>query len=186
LVNSALNQLSAKLNRPQAEVQKDVLEFFRGRLVNLLANDNPSDVVEAAVSAGFDDLADLAARVKALSAFRQREDYQALTAAFKRVCNIVKEGVDAPVDPSLFQDEAEHTLYKAFQEAKVKAETETARQAYLEALAEIAAIKWAVDGFFDAVMVMAEDEKVRSNRLALLTAISRLFGRIADFAKLSG
>ena len=186
LVECALNQLATKLNRPQAEVKNDVLEFFRGRLVNLLANDNPTDVVEAAIAAGFDDLADLSARVTALSAFRQREDYQALTAAFKRVCNIVKDGVDAPVEPALFQDEAEHTLYKAFQEAKIKAETETGRQAYLEALTEIAAIKGAVDGFFDAVMVMAEDEKVRTNRLALLTAISRLFGRIADFGKLSG
>jgi glycyl-tRNA synthetase beta chain len=186
LVDSSLNQLSAKLNRPQAEVKNDVLEFFRGRLVNLLANDNPTDVVEAAVSAGFDDLADATDRVKALAAFRQREDYQALTAAFKRVCNIVKEGVDAPVDPALFQDEAEHTLYKTFQGAKIKAEAEIGRQAYLPALVEIAAIKGAVDGFFDAVMVMAEDERVRTNRLALLTAISRLFGRIADFAKLSG
>ena len=186
LLDKALEQLGTKLARPRAEVHNDVLEFFRGRLTNLLTNDHPTDVVEAAISTGFDDLTDLAARVTALTAFRQREDYQALTAAFKRVCNIVKEGVDAPVDPALFQDEAEHTLYKAFLEAKIKAEDKTSRQAYLEALAEIAAIKWAVDGFFDAVMVMAEDERIRTNRLALLTAISRLFERIADFGKLSG
>ncbi len=186
LLDNALGLLAAKLTRPQAEVKNDVLEFFRGRVVNLLINDYPTDVVEAAVSVGFDDLADLAARVRAVSDFRKRPDYQALTAAFKRVCNIVKDGVDAPVDPTLFQDEAEQTLYQAFQEAKVKAQEETARQSYLEALAEIAAIKGAVDHFFDAVMVMAEDERVRTNRLALLTAISRLFGRIAHFAKLAG
>lgn len=174
-----------RLTRPNETLETDIIEFFRGRFVNLLAEQYPADVVDAAVSAGFDDLADVAARITALATFRQRDDYQALTAAFKRVCNIVKDGVDAPVDPALFQDEAEHTLYKAFQEAKVKAEAETAKGAYLEALTEIAAIKWAVDTFFDAVMVMAEDEKVRSNRLALLTAISRLFGGIADFAKLS-
>jgi glycyl-tRNA synthetase beta chain len=186
LVDSALSQLAPKLTRPRDEVRHDILEFFRGRLTNLLANDIPADVIEAALAIGFDDLADLAARVKALATFRKREDYLALTAAFKRVCNIVKEGIDAPVDPALFQDEAEHTLYKAFQEAKVKAETEIADQNYLKALAEIAAIKWAVDGFFDAVMVMADEEKVRANRLALLTAISRLFGKVADFGKLSG
>ncbi len=186
LLEGALTQLSAKLNRPQSAVQTDVLEFFRGRLVNLLVNEHPADVVEAAVSAGFDDLTDTVARVKALASFRQRDDYQSLTAAFKRVCNIVKEGIDAPVDPALFEDEAEHTLYQAFQGAKVKVTADTPRQAYLEALTEIAGIRWAVDGFFDAVMVMAEDAKIRTNRLALLTAVSRLFTKIADFAKLAG
>ncbi len=185
LVDSALDRLAAKLVRPRIEVRSDVLEFFRGRLVNLLGNQSPADVVEAAVSVGFDDLADLAARSRALTAFRLRDDYQALTVAFKRVCNIVKDGVDLAVDPALFRDEAEHTLYKAFQEATMKAETETARRAYLEALGEIAAIKWAIDGFFDAVMVMADDQAVRTNRLALLTSINRLFGRIADFSRLS-
>ena len=185
LIDQTLQLLGSKLTRPAAEVQADVLEFFRGRFVNLLAEQYPADVVDAAVAVGFDDPADVAARIVALAAFRQRDDYQSLTAAFKRVCNIVKDGVDAPVDPALFQDEAEHTLYKAFQEAKVKAEAETARAAYQEALTEIAAIKWAVDTFFDSVMVMADDERVRTNRLALLTAISRMFGAIADFARLS-
>ena len=185
LVDSALELLADKLVRPRAEVRSDLLEFFRGRLVNLLGNRSPADVVEAVVSVGFDDLADLAARCKALTAFRLRDDYQALTTAFKRVCNIVKDGVDGAVDPALFREEAEHTLYKAFQEAAMKAEAATARRAYLEALGEIAAIKWAIDGFFDAVMVMADDQAVRTNRLALLTAINRLFGKIADFSRLS-
>lgn len=185
-IDRALQLLAAKSTRKIDEVQTELLEFFKGRFVNLMADQYPADVVDASVAARFDDLTDLADRIKALATFRQRDDYQALTVTFKRVCNIVKEGVDAPVDPSLFQDETEHTLYKAFQEAKIKADDATGRRAYQEALTEIAAIKWAVDGFFDAVMVMADDEKVRVNRLALLTAISRLFGRIADFSRLSG
>jgi glycyl-tRNA synthetase beta chain len=106
--------------------------------------------------------------------------------AFKRVCNIVKEGVDAPVDPALFKDEAEHTLYRVLQETCTAAQEKVEQRLYLEALSDIAGLKWAIDTFFDAVMVMAEDQAVRFNRLALLTAINRLFGKVADFGRLAG
>ncbi len=186
LINASLELLSAKLTRPREEVQRDVQEFFRGRFVNLLGNAHPTDVVEAAVAAGFDDLADCAQRIRALDTFRLRDDFQPLTVAFKRVCNIVKEGVDAPVDPALFTDEAEHTLYRVLQETRTAAQEKVEQHQYLEALSDIAGLKWAVDAFFDAVMVMAEDQAVRTNRLALLTTINRLFGKVADFGKLAG
>lgn len=185
VISHSLDLLAAKLTRPRDEVQRDVLEFFRGRFINLLGNTYPVDVVEAAASAGFDDLTDCAERIRALDSFRQRDDFQPLTVAFKRVCNIVKEGVDAAVDPSLFRDEAEHTLYRVVQETKTATHDKINRHQYLEALSDIAGLKWAVDAFFDAVMVMAEDLPVRTNRLALLTSINRLFGKIADFNRLA-
>jgi glycyl-tRNA synthetase beta chain len=185
VISRSLDLLAAKLTRPRDEVQRDVLEFFRGRFINLLGNAYPVDVVEAAASAGFDDLTDCAERIRALDSFRQREDFQPLTVAFKRVCNIVKEGVDAAVDPALFRDEAEHTLYRVVQETKTATHDKINRHQYLEALSDIAGLKWAVDAFFDAVMVMAEDLPVRTNRLALLTSINRLFGKIADFSRLA-
>jgi len=186
LISSSLDLLSAKLLRPRDEVQRDLLEFFRGRFVNLLGNAHPTDVVEAAVAAGFDDLAECAERIRALDTFREREDFLPLTVAFKRVCNIVKEGVDSPVVPALFKDEAEHTLYRVLQETGTTAREKINQHQYLEALSDIAGLKWAVDAFFDAVMVMAEDLEVRANRLALLTTINRLFGKIADFGRLAG
>jgi glycyl-tRNA synthetase beta chain len=185
VISRSLDLLAAKLTRPRDEVQRDVLEFFRGRFINLLGNAYPVDVVEAAASAGFDDLTDCAERIRALDSFRQRDDFQPLTVAFKRVCNIVKEGVDAAVDPALFRDEAEHTLYRVVQETKTATHDKINRHQYLEALSDIAGLKWAVDAFFDAVMVMAEDLPVRTNRLALLTSINRLFGKIADFSRLA-
>lgn len=185
LVGASLDLLATKLTRPRDEVQKDLLEFFKGRFVNLLGNSLPTDLVEAGVASGFEDLADCAQRIHALDAFRQRDDFQPLTIAFKRVCNIVKEGVDAPVDPTLFVDEAEHTLYRVLQETSTTALAKIGSCQYLEALSDIASLKWAVDAFFDAVMVMAEDPAVRTNRLALLTSINRLFSKIADFSRLS-
>ncbi|AJE04242.1 glycine--tRNA ligase subunit beta [Geobacter pickeringii] len=184
-VDRALELLAAKLIRPAAEVRGDVLEFFRGRFVNLMADRYPVDAVDAAVAAGCGDLVDAAARIAALAEFKNRPDFEPLAVAFKRVCNIVKEGIDRPVDAALFQEPAEGELHKALLSVRADVEARTAAGDYLAALAGIAALKGAVDDFFDKVMVMAEDERVRLNRLALLTGIARLFGSIADFAKIA-
>lgn len=184
-IGKALELLAVKLTRPAAEVKADVLEFFRGRFVNLMADRYPTDAVDAAVAAGFDDLVDAEARIAALAAFKGRPDFDSLAVAFKRVCNIVKEGVDLPVDATLFQESAEGALFAAYQQVRADVEARTAAGDYLAALTGIAALKGAVDDFFDKVMVMAEDERVRTNRLALLTGIARLFGGVADFAKIA-
>jgi glycyl-tRNA synthetase beta chain len=185
LINASLDLLAPKLTRPREDVQKDVLEFFKGRFVNQMTDRYPSDVVDAVVAVSFDDLVDAAARIKALAEFRKRSDFAHMAVAFKRVCNIVKQGVETPVSEALFEDAAEGALYQAYQAVVGKVEGAVARHDYVEALAEIATFRDPVDLFFEKVMVMAEDEKVRTNRLALLTGIARLFGRIADFARLS-
>ncbi|QWV94077.1 glycine--tRNA ligase subunit beta [Geomonas oryzisoli] len=185
LVKASLQLLAAKATRPVDDVYKDVIEFFRGRFVNLMADRYPSDVVDAVVSVSFDDLVEAAAKIQALAEFRKRDDFAALAGAFKRVGNIVKEGVDTPVATALFQEPAEGALYEAQQQVKKKVDAALSGADYLAALTEIATLKTTVDAFFDKVMVMAEDEKVRQNRLALLTSIARLFGSLADFARLS-
>jgi glycyl-tRNA synthetase beta chain len=185
LIDASLKLLRDKLTRDEAAVRSDVLDFFRGRYVNLMAGRYPSDVVEAAVSASFDNLNDTSSRIAALAEFRERADFEPLAVAFKRVCNIVKEGIDSPVEEELFQEEAERELFRSFSAVAVAARERIGRKDYLAALSEIAGLKGAVDAFFDTVMVMAEDQRVRTNRLALLTGIARLFGDVADFARIS-
>jgi len=185
LIDQALELLAAKLTRPKEQVAADVREFFRGRFVNLLANDYPADAIEAAVSAGFDDLVQVRDRIAALNEFKAHPDFEPLTVAFKRVGNIIKEGLDAPVDPALFQDSAENGLYTAFQTVKNSVEANIAAGSWQAALTGIATLRGPIDTFFDKVMVMAEDERVRTNRLALLTAIARMFGQVADFSRIA-
>jgi glycyl-tRNA synthetase beta chain len=185
LINQALELLAAKLTRPKEQIAAEVLEFFRGRYINLLGNDYPGDAVDAAVSAGFDELVDVKSRIAALSEFKNHSDFEPLAVAFKRVGNIIKEGTDAPVDPALFEDTAENALYEAFSSVKASVETRVAAGSWLDALTEIATLRGPVDAFFDRVMVMAEDQRVRTNRLALLTAIARMFGKIADFSRIA-
>jgi len=185
-IDKSLQLLGAKLTRPAADVKAEVMEFFRGRFVNLQGDLYPTDVVEAAVSVGFIDLVGAATRIKALAEFTGHPDFVALAVAFKRIVNIIKEGVDAPVDPALFQDPSEGGLYEAFQSAKSSVEARITDGAWLDALTEIATLRGPVDTFFENVMVMADDEKVRTNRLALLTAMARMFGKVADFSRISG
>ncbi len=185
LIGSSLELLSAKLTRPAEQVAADVLEFFCGRFVNLVGNDYAADVVEAAVAAGFIDLVDARARIAALAEFTAHPDFEPLAVAFKRVGNIIKEGTDLSVDAALFQDAAEGGLFEAFSAVQSSVAAKAAAGAYLDALTEIATLRGPVDTFFDRVMVMAEDDKVRTNRLALLTSIARMCGRIADFGRIS-
>jgi len=186
-VSYALAQLQEKekLARKRDEVQKEVMEFFHGRFVNLMADRFPADVVEAVVAASFDDLVDAAAKIKALADFKTRPDFEPLAVAFKRVCNIVKEGVHIPVDTALLAEAADKELHAAFTRVAGGVAAKVEARDYVAALAEIATLKGVIDDFFDKVMVMAEDERVRNNRLALLTSIAGLVRNIADFAKIA-
>ena len=184
-VDKALKPLATRMNRPYESVKEDIMEFFRGRFVNLLADRYPGDAVDAAVAVDFDDLVDAVERVGALAAFKSRPDFAELAVTFKRVGNIVKEGTNAKVDQSLFEDPAEKALATAVDYVIRSVAAATGVRDYVAALTEIASLRGDVDQFFDKVMVMAEDEQVRNNRLALLTSIARLFGGIADFGRIS-
>ncbi len=185
LINHSLDLLATKLTRPQEQVAGDVLEFFRARFINLMANDFAADAVDAAVSAQFGDLVNVKDRIAALAEFKSHPDFEPLAGAFKRVGNIIKEGSDTTVNPDLFQDPAENCLYEAFMSARNTVEIKVTSGDWLDALTEIATLRGPVDTFFERVMVMAEDPGVRENRLALLTGIARMFAKIADFSKIA-
>ncbi|MBN2232823.1 MAG: glycine--tRNA ligase subunit beta [Deltaproteobacteria bacterium] len=196
LIGRALDLLAAKSTRPREETAAAVLDFFRGRFTNnLTARGIPSGVVEAVVSTDFDDLVTAYEKITALDAFRTRDDFELLLAAFKRVMNIIRTATlptGTGVDPEsktrpqapLFREEAERNLFTAFNRAASDCGAAIDSGDYQQALAIMADLKPAVDGFFDQVMVMDENEAVRTNRLALLTGIATLFTRVADFARL--
>ncbi len=186
LIQRSLDLLTKKIERPAAEIQGDVLEFFRGRLQNLLVTRGLSaDAVEAALAVAFDDLVDFEERAKALHDLKQDRDFEALAVAFKRVVNISRGQVPGEVDPQLFEKDVEHHLLKAFQTIGGTALGKISRQDYAQALKDLSALRQPVDEFFDGVFVMAEDERVRKNRLSLLGRIAQLFYKIGDFSKIS-
>ena len=185
LVDKALVLLRPKLTRPEAEVRRDVLEFFRGRFVNLMAGRNPGDVVDAVVAISFDNLVESAAKIAALAEFKSRPDFEQLAVAFKRVSNIIKGVVSGDVVKESFQEPIESELYEKTEEVGRKTLEKLAAGSYLDALTEISNLREPVDRFFNDVMVMTDDEKLRKNRLSLLSSIARIFSNIADFSRIS-
>jgi glycyl-tRNA synthetase beta chain len=186
LIEQSLELLREKLTRPFDEVRGDVVEFIRLRFFNMLTGQGyPQDVVDAVLAAGFAEPVDALQRVRALAEMKQREDFEALAVAFKRVVNIIKGGVPETVRPELLQADCEKQLATAVARAAEEVRALVGQGDYAAALQAVAALRPPVDAFFDGVMVMAEDAALRTNRLALLTAVARLFEGIADFSRIS-
>jgi glycyl-tRNA synthetase beta chain len=126
-------------------------------------------------------------RVKAVAAFQPREEAQALAAANKRVSNILAKLDQAPpeeIDGALLEDEAEQTLTNLVVASYEQSEPLLEKGDYQGVLEMLAELREPVDAFFDTVMVMAEDEAVRNNRLALLAFLRDLFLNVADISLL--
>jgi glycyl-tRNA synthetase beta chain len=186
-IEESERQLKEKMERPWEEVKKEVLDFFRVRYQNLLLDRGyPFDVIEAVVSASFDELLDVQHRIDALRGAREWKDFESIVIGFKRAMNILK-GLSSKreISSSLFLEEAEKNLYRSFLKAKEKIDGHLHKKDYESSLLEMTQMKKPIDEFFDKVMVMVEDEKIRDNRLALLDEIGKLFLRIADFSKLT-
>lgn len=176
---------------PQQEQQ--VLEFLldRAKFVFREKSGYAYDEVAAVFRAGADDLVDAEKRLKALKSIRKSRNFEPLAISFKRIRKIVEKanlpaGEALPVDPKLFEKDAEKHLYEAVRKTASKVSDDKRAGKYLEALEEIAGLRKVVDAFFEEVMVMAEDEAVRKNRLALLAELLREFTTIADFSELGG
>ena len=185
VIDRSLELLRDKLTRPQAEVRSDVLEFFRGRFVNLMAGRFPGDVVDAVVAVSFDDLVVSEKKMAALAEFRSRPDFQQLAVAFKRVGNIIKGLIPGNIEVAGFREPIEAELYRCAEAISKKALEKLAGGRYLDALVEISSLREPVDRFFNDVMVMCDDERERNNRLALLSYVSAIFSSIADFSRIS-
>ncbi|MDR7512823.1 MAG: glycine--tRNA ligase subunit beta, partial [Armatimonadota bacterium] len=145
------------------------------------------DTADAVFAAGGDVVADLVARARALQAVRGDAAMPRLVTAFARASRILGQGQPAGgVDPALFDADAERALH----DAREAAEAEVARAAragrYDEALAALVRLADPIDRFFDEVLVMGPEPRVRANRLALLEAVTRTFLHVADLGKLAG
>lgn len=174
------------------DYENGVAAFFRERLEFYLRDQLgfAYDVVNSVLAAGADDVVDAVARAEAVKRVLHMPEFLAIAAAAKRIRNILKQAAEKNAGiASAFQplDEAssEEKLLAAYLERNA-ARIESFRQAhdYKGALQVLATARETVDAFFDKVMVMVEDERVRANRLALLQTLLREFSTIADFSEI--
>jgi glycyl-tRNA synthetase beta chain len=132
---------------------------------------------------------DFDARLKALSAFLELPESASLTAANKRIANILRkapEKANGDVEVDSLREEAEVRLFDAMRSMRSAVSTATEQREYANALGRLAQLRPAIDAFFDQVMVMDEDPKLRANRLALLAQLHGLFSGVADLSRLPG
>jgi glycyl-tRNA synthetase beta chain len=145
------------------------------------------DEVNAVFRSGVDDLIDAQRRLEALKSVRKSKNFEPLAVSFKRIRKILEKANlknGGSVNPELFENEAERELFSAGREAAGRVQTEKRAGHYDRALDQIAGLRKSVDRFFEEVMVMAENEGVRKNRLALLSELLREFTTIADFSEI--
>jgi glycyl-tRNA synthetase beta chain len=145
------------------------------------------DEVNAVFRAGADDLVDAQKRLLALRAIRKSKNFAPLTVSFKRIRKIIEKANlrnGVAVNPELFESDAERELFAVGREAAAKVQVERRAGQYEQALDRIAGLRKSVDRFFEEVMVMAENEAVRNNRLSLLAELLREFTTVADFSEI--
>jgi len=188
LVELAVRGYSMPLKSSAADIASALEAFLLERLDYVMRTWGfPGDEVEAVTTApapsALADPLDALERVQALHRVRAQspEDFAHLAAAFKRAKNILaQQQAASAIEPGLFEAEAERELHRAVQ-ARAAADGD-----YDSWLRSLAGLRAPVDRFFDEVLVMAEDARVRGNRLALLAETLSLFYRIADVSKLGG
>jgi len=184
-LEQALETVAEHLGKDVQSVREKILAFLGQRLQGLLVDQGfAPDVVEAILSAGYEDLVATRKRAEALSSLRRQPDFDNLVIAFKRALNILPPGFSRLVNPELFQTDAETQLWHETLSLKERISPFLAKEEFLSALEEISRLRPAVDRFFNEVMVMAKEEEIRGNRLALLYEISRLLTGLADLSKL--
>jgi glycyl-tRNA synthetase beta chain len=153
------------------------------------------DVVKAVLAAGSDDVRDTIARAEAVTAVRGGSsgatgDFAAVSAAFKRMMNILSQAKEkgiaagSQLEPALLTEPTEKALAERSLELAGRVKTLRVEHSYVAALEQIATLRPQVDAFFDSVMVMDPDAAVRANRLALLDKVLGDFSGIADFSEI--
>lgn len=185
LVAKAMELLKIADAGQQAKLQNDVADFMKLRLKNVLADAGIRYDVVDAVFVTVDDIYDVFLRAQAVNE-AVKQDMEKTIQAFVRTGNIARkaEDVQAAVEAGLLAEQVEKDLYKAYEDASDKAEKEIAAQDYAGAIATLSQLAAPIDAFFDGVMVMDNDEKIKNNRLGLLKLVDNLICQVADFSKI--
>lgn len=171
-----------------SKVEHDVFEYIIERLrAYYLDRKVTADVFDAVSALSPSRPLDFDKRIKAVSAFRELAEAESLAAANKRVGNILKKSavdVSVTVDESLLSEEAEKKLFETLNALSKIVEPMFDSGDYEAALSQLSSLRDPVDAFFDSVMVMADDEAIKNNRIALLSIMNQLFLRAADLSRL--
>ncbi|MDD6135401.1 MAG: glycine--tRNA ligase subunit beta [Selenomonadaceae bacterium] len=181
VVAKAMDLYDIKDEAVRTKMQQDVADFMRLRLKNVL-EDVRYDVVDAVLE-NVDDLYAVSLRAEAVAKFVASDAAVANIQAFVRAANLAKKSESAAIDEALFTTDEEKNLYQVYTATASSLDSLVAGRDYTGAIDALTELSAPIDAFFEGVMVMDKDEKVKNNRLGLLKSIDALVKRVADFSK---
>jgi glycyl-tRNA synthetase beta chain len=178
-----------ELNSGHAEAQIQLFDFMLERLRGLLRDAGyDASAIDAVLTLKPKRIDLVIPKLEAVRVFKQLPEAEALAAANKRIVNILRKAevgvIDGEADVALLQEPAEKVLFEQMTAITPRIRSLVAGEDYAEALTALAGLRGAVDGFFDGVMVMAEEPLTRQNRLALLHQLAGLMNQVADISRL--
>ncbi len=187
LIDSALYNYVEKnsLIFNDREIKNEIIEFFNGRLRNMLIDMGIRyDIVDGLLNTNIDDLYDLFIRAEELNAYLNEDGLEDVLSTFNRVINISKDGEVKEIDIKLLNEKEEIELYNAYNNMIEDYNQLLNDKEYRKALEIFIDLKQPVDDFFDNIMVMVDDEDIKNNRLSLLKTISDNMLKICDLSKI--
>ncbi|MDY7096021.1 MAG: glycine--tRNA ligase subunit beta [Acidobacteriota bacterium] len=174
-----------RLKLDAATLRETLRDFLLDRVRHLLGRQGLAyDEIEAGLAAGSENLPDLQRRVHAVHGLREQPGFLSVALSAKRIANILKDQPPRELDASRLEDAAEQDLHRAAEALQKDVEQAVAAGDYEAALERVGELADTLDRFFDEVMVMAEDETLRNNRVALLQSIDGVISPIAHLTEL--
>jgi len=172
--------------RKLEEIKSDMNDFFGLRVKNVLTERGIRyDVIDAVMGAGYGNIVAVVSKSEVLMSAVAEPEFKTSVESFNRANNLAgKADGNDQVNPTVFTEQVEHQLYEEWQAVRGIYAAKLCEGEMQQALATLTGLQGAITAFFDGVMVMAEDEAVRRNRLALLSGISSDCVQFADFHKL--
>jgi glycyl-tRNA synthetase beta chain len=171
----------------RTRVSTELRDYLRDRIRFVLGLEQRQDEIEAALGSSWSDLPGLVGRVQGLAAVRgaeRRDDFEALSLAFKRVRNILRGQEAQAPNPGALVEEAEKALSDSLAPLGEQMRSLMSAGDYLAACEALAGLRGAVDRFFEEVLVMADDETLKNARLGLLQSVESLFLEAADISQI--
>lgn len=185
LIDRVLAVYGDRLTLERAATKAACLDFFAGRLRFILEKRGYRyDLVGAALGPGVDQIVDVQARVEALDGLKSSPQFEPFILMAKRINNILKGLAAAKVNPDLFVEKEERELYSSLSIVSSNAQPMIARGDFARAQGIIFKLQPVLNTFFDKVLVMAEEKRVRQNRIGLLQSIAKMLLGIADYSQI--
>ena len=185
LIEEAINSMPKESkNNKSEDLVNDIFEFFKSRFENDLHFSK--DSISGVLSMEIDDIYDAYLKIAAIDEFRKKNEelFANLLLVFKRVKNIIKSSHTLIFEESILEEKAERELYKIYKEKEIQIKKLIENKEYEKTFSTLSSLYEPLDNFFKEIMVMADDEKLKNNRIALLSLVDKIFKNMLDFSSL--